>query len=193
MPLPDHVETTSERSAGMKNRPWLKLRASRACDDPAQVYAFTDGSTRGSYAAVLVRAGVAQEEARWSPPTKTRNVGAEWSGFVLGLELAPPRVKLTVVVDLLWIHAQLIDVRATKEPEIVEKLARAKALIAEKQLELTLVHHDGHQTDASDFTRWNARADELCDAKAKEQAPGATKPPPSKEAPAKKAPAKKRG
>ncbi len=181
MPLPDHVETTSERSAAMKGRPWLRLRpgqAGRACDDPAMLYAFTDGSTRGSYAAVLVQAGrTVKEECRWRPPTRTRNVGAEWDGFVLGLELAPPRARLTIVVDLLWIHAQLIDVRRTLDDEIVEKLERAKALISRKTLDLTLVHHDGHQTDASDFTRWNARADELCDAKAREHAAPAKKGP----------------
>jgi hypothetical protein len=194
MALPDHVETTSERSAGMKNRPWLRLRASRACDDPTMLYAFADGSTRGSYAAVLVRPGGAiQEEARWRPPTRTRNVGAEWDGFLLGLELAPPGAKLTIVVDLLWIHAQLIDVRATHDAEIQEKLARAKALISEKRLALTLVHHDGHQEDASDFTRWNARADALCDAKAREQAPGATKPPAAAKSKKKAATRKTRG
>ena len=179
MPLLDHVETTSERSAAMKGRPWLRLRAGRACDDPATLYAFTDGSTRGSYAAVLVQAGRAvKEECRWRPPTPTRNVGAEWDAFVLGLELAPPRARLTIVVDLLWIHAQLIDVRRTLDAELVEKLERARALVSKKQLELTLVHHDGHQTDDSDFTRWNARADALCDAKAREHAPAKTKAPP---------------
>jgi hypothetical protein len=183
MPLPDHVETTSERSAAMKGRPWLRLRAGRACDDPRSVYAFTDGSTRGSYAAVLVQRGaLLKEEARWRPPTPTRNVGAEWDGFVLGLELAPPKAKLTIVVDLLWIHAQLIDVRRTLDAEIVEKLERARALISKKTLELTLVHHDGHQTDDSDFTRWNARADELCDARAREHAA------PKKKAPKRRAP-----
>ena len=118
-----------------------------------------------------------QEECRWRPPTPTRNVGAEWDAFVLGLWLAPPRARLTIVVDLLWIHAQLIDVRRTLDAEIVEKLERARALISKKTLELTLVHHDGHQTDASDFTRWNARADALCDAKARENAPPAKKTP----------------
>jgi hypothetical protein len=168
MSLPDHVETTSERSAAIKGRPWLRLRASRACDDPAMLYAFTDGATRGSYAAVLVRpGGSVQEECRWRPPTRTRNVGAEWDGFVLGLELAPPGARLTVVVDLLWVHAQLIGVRRTVDPEIVEKLAQAKAIVEAKRLDLVLVHHDGHQKDASDFTRWNARSDALCDAKAR--------------------------
>jgi hypothetical protein len=171
VPLPDHVETTSERSAGMKNRPWLRLRASRACDEPGMIYAFTDGATRGSYAAVLVRGGeLLKEECRWRAPTRTRNVGAEWDGFLLGLELAPAKAKLTVVVDLLWIHAQLIGVRNTIDEEIVEKLERAKATIASKRLDLALVHHDGHQTDASDFTRWNARADALCAARA--ESPG---------------------
>jgi hypothetical protein len=175
MPLPDHVWTTSERSAGMKGRPWLRFREARTCCE-ADIYIFTDGSTKGSYAAVVVdaRGQVIAEECRWRAPTKTRNVGAEWDAFVLGLELAPPGVRLTIVVDLLWIHAQLIGVRKTHEPEIVEKLERARRLIDEKRLDLVLVHHDGHQEDASDFTRWNARADALCTAKAKRLKPDPT-------------------
>lgn len=176
MPLPDHVWTTSPRSAGMKGRPWLRYREARACCEPG-LFVFSDGSTKGSYAAVLVDAAgrLVREEVRWRAPTKTRNVGAEWDAFVLGLELGPADAKLTAVVDLLWVHAQLIGVRRTLEPEIVEKLERARRLIEEKRLELVLVHHDGHQEDASDFTRWNARADELCSAKARAKGARVTK------------------
>ena len=162
MAIPDHVLTTSERSAAIKGRPWLRLLRERRCREG--LYVFTDGSTLGSYAAVLVNAATdgVDEAARWRPPTKTRNVGAEWDGFILGLELLPVKAHATMVVDLLWIHAQLIGVRRTLDAEIVDKLARARQLIEEKELELVLVHHDGHQADASDFTRWNARADALC-------------------------------
>jgi hypothetical protein len=113
MPLPDHVLTTSERSAAIKGRPWLRLLRERRCLEG--LYMFTDGSTLGSYAAVLVNpaTGRVEEAARWRPPTKTRNVGAEWDGLVLGLELLPVRARATMVVDLLWIHAQLIGVRRT--------------------------------------------------------------------------------
>jgi hypothetical protein len=162
MALPDHVWTTSERSAAIKGRPWLKLLRERRC--LGGLYVFTDGSTLGSYAAVLVDPATdrVEEAARWRPPTETRNVGAEWDGFILGLELLPVKARATMVVDLLWIHAQLIGVRRTVHAEIVEKLARARQLIEEKELELVLVHHDGHQADASDFSRWNARADASC-------------------------------
>jgi hypothetical protein len=167
MPLPDHVLTTSERSVAIKGRPWLKLLRERRC--LGGLYVFTDGSTLGSYAAVLVdrATGRVDEAARWRPPTETRNVGAEWDGFILGLELLPVKASATMVVDLLWIHAQLIGVRRTVHAEIVEKLARARQLIEDKELELVLVHHDGHQADASDFSRWNARADASCAAAAR--------------------------
>lgn len=146
----------------MKGRPWLRLLRERRCAEG--LYLFTDGSSLGGHAAVLVdpATGEVEERSRWRAPTKTRNVGAEWNGFVLGLELLPERSRATIVVDLLWIHAQLIGVRRTIEPEIVKKLARARRLIEEKALELALVHHDGHQSDDSDFTRWNTRADALC-------------------------------
>lgn len=161
-PLPDHVETTSERSAAMKGRPWLRFRSERSCRQGLHV--FTDGSTLGSYAAVLVdpATGRVEEASRWREPTPTRNIGAEWDGFLLGLELLTEKTRATVVVDLLWIHAQLIGVRRTIDAEILTKLGKARRLIDEKELELVLVHHDGHQRDASDFTRWNARADALC-------------------------------
>ena len=169
MPLPDHVLTTSERSATIKGRPWLRLLRERRCLEG--LYVFTDGSTLGGYAAVVVNPATDEVEqvARWRPPTLTRNVGAEWDGFVLGLELLPVKARATMVVDLLWIHAQLIGVRRAVHAEVAKKLARAWQLIEEKELELVLVHHDGHQADASEFTRWNARADALC-AKAARQA-----------------------
>ena len=171
MPLPDHILTTSERAAAIKGRPWLRLLRERRCLEG--VYVFSDGSTLGSYAAVLVDPATnrVEEASRWRRPTKTRNVGAEWDGFVLGLGLLPVKARATMVVDLLWIHAQLIGVRRTVDAEIVEKLARARQLIEEKQLELVLVHHDGHQADASDFTRWNARADASCAAAARRSGP----------------------
>ena len=52
--------------------------------------------------------------------------------------------------------------KGTVHAEIVEKLARTRQVIEERGLDLVLVHHDGHQADASDFTRWNARADASC-------------------------------
>jgi hypothetical protein len=159
--LPQHIETTSERSAAIKGRPWLRFRRDRSCCEGLHV--FTDGSTLGSYAAVLVDpTGRVEESSRWRQPTRTRNVGAEWDGFLLGLELLPEKTRATIVVDLLWIHAQLIGVRRTIDDEIVKKLNEARRLIEEKQFELVLVHHDGHQKDASDFPRWNAHADALC-------------------------------
>lgn len=176
MAFPDHVWTTSERSAGMKGRPWLRYRAGRDCVEP-RIYAFTDGSSRGSYAAVLVHpGGSSEQQVHWREPTKTRNVGAEWDAFVLGLEMSPKAARLTSVVDLLWIHAQLIGVRDTIEPEIVQKLERAKRLIETRELDLVLVHHDGHQKDASDFTKWNAVADRLCSSMADEKTGKRAKP-----------------
>ncbi len=172
MPLPDHVLTTSERSAGMSGRPWLKFSERRSCDD-GRWHIFTDGSSKGAYAAVVVNpAGVvAHELVEWKEPTHTSNVGGEWNGLLLGLRASPESGRVAIVVDLLWVHAQLIGVRQTIEPETQEQLAEAHRLVHELKLDVVLIHHDGHQKDNSDFTRWNTRADALCATKNKEMVP----------------------
>lgn len=169
MPLPDHVLTTSQRSAGMNGRPWLRFQRRRFCGD-GRWHIFTDGSSKGAYAAVVVGpAGDVQLElSEWRQPTKTRNIGGEWNGLLLGLRAAPEHGRVTIVCDLLWVHAQLIGVRKTVEPETQTQLAVAHRLIADKHLDVVLIHHDGHQKDDSDFTRWNVLADTLCAKKNKE-------------------------
>lgn len=163
------VLTTSRESAGKKGRShWLDFLLSRGCTDRSSIYVFTDGSSSGSFAAVFVcpthQETALEEHARFKPPTETRNMGAEWNGLLLGLELAPKGEKLVVVSDLLWLGAWLVGARRAEHPEVVAAIARAKALVAERELEVRLVHHEGHQRDRSDFTRWNRRADELCKA-----------------------------
>lgn len=169
MPLPDHVLTTSLRSAGMKGRPWLKFQERRSCDD-GRWHIFTDGSSKGSYAAVIVNpAGVvANKLVEWRPPTHTRNIGGEWNGLLLGLRASPRGGRVAIVTDLLWVHAQLIGVRQTIEPETQAQLAVAHRLVHELGLDVILIHHDGHQKDESDYTRWNTLADSLCRAENKE-------------------------
>ncbi len=173
MTIQPRVQTTSRDSFEKKGRShWLDFRESRSCDDPKSLYVFTDGSSLGSYATVFVSVepgGLKTlERVKWSPPTSTKNMGAEWRGMILALSHAPSDAKLIVVSDLLWLCAWLVGARKAEDPEIVGLLAEAKTLVNECNLDVTLVHHEGHQKgDPSDFTRFNTRADELCKEEAK--------------------------
>ncbi len=166
------VQTTSRESFEKPGRShWLDYREGRSCNDPKCLYVFTDGSSLGSYAAVFVtveRDGLKTlERVKWSPPTSTRNMGAEWRGLVLALSHAPSDARLVVVSDLLWIGATLVGARQVRDAELVALATEAKALIAECGLDVTFVHHEGHQEDESHFTRFNAMSDELCKEEAK--------------------------
>ena len=164
--LPDHVLTTSPKSFGKNGRQWLRLTNDRELR-AGLWHVFTDGSSLGSRAAVVVSPdGEVTRHSEWEPPTKTRNIGTEWEGLLLGLRAAPHGVRLVIVVDLLWVHAQLVGCRRTLEPETKIQLAEAKRLVDYKRLDLVLIHHEGHQEDDSAFTRWNVEADRLCTEKA---------------------------
>ena len=168
------VQTTNRESADRVERSeWLDFLPSRRCDDHAATYVFTDGSSKGSYAAVFVcpthPEKALEEHVAWKPPTATGNMGAEWKGLLLALQHAPKGAKLVVVSDLLWLGAWMVDRRKAEHPETVESLRKAKEFVEQRRLDVRFVHHSGHQKDDSDFTRWNNRVDELCKTKAKEQ------------------------
>lgn len=169
------VLTTSRESASKKGRgEWLGFLPTRNCLDRSSLYVFTDGSTKGSFAAVYVRgadpAVAVEERVEFKEPTGTKNMGAEWNGLLLALGHAPKGSKLVVVSDLLWLGATVVGARKAEHPELVESLRQAKETIEQRGLEVRFVHHEGHQKDESDFTRWNVRADELCKARGREAA-----------------------
>ena len=103
-----------------------------------------------------------EEHVEFKTPTGTMNMGAEWNGLLLGLGHAPKGSRLVVVSDLLWLGAWMVGRRKAEHPEVIAALALAKLLIQEKGLDVRFVHHKGHQSDGSQFTLHNARADELC-------------------------------
>lgn len=167
------VLTTSRESAEKKGRQkWLGFLPARDCLDKSSLYVFTDGG-KGSYAAVFVDPGATaarEEHAEYEPMTETRNMGTEWKGLLLALRKAPEGIRLVVVSDLLWLGAWMVGARKAEHPEIVASLEQAKKLIDNRGLAVRFVHHEGHQEDDSDFSRWNRRVDELCTKKAKEAA-----------------------
>lgn len=139
---------------------WVDLRESRACENGV-TYAFTDGSSLGGFGAVLVRGGVASEHTGWKKPDKSRNVGAELDGMLLALEHAKQGESLLIVSDYLGVAAWMTKNWAIKKEEVRWRVAKARELVEEKALTLTFCHHGGHQSDDSDFTRYNCAADGL--------------------------------
>lgn len=150
-----------------KNKPWIKLRKIRQIA-PEHVWIFTDGSSSGWHSAVLVFPGLkVVQAARWKKPTPTRNVGAELNGMLLGLKRVKTKKQIYLVHDYLGVGAWMTGNWKMKDQEVRSVIDQGKALIAEKQLDVRFIHHAGHQKDASDFTRWNGVADELCSAREK--------------------------
>lgn len=157
------AESTQPSTATGKYAKWVSYRPSRTTD-PDMTWIFTDGSTTGRHAAVIVHkgGGVIQRLTGNARRTKTRNVGAELNGMLLGLEHAPRGERVTVVSDYLGIAAWMTGNWKINDREVREKIARAKAIVEERSLTVAFVHHAGHQTDSSDFTRYNCEADALC-------------------------------
>lgn len=169
------VYTTNLKTARVPHQAkWVTFRESRSCVhdavtqlgeivNGAVVWAFTDGSLAG-YGAALVEPGkrivklAGREEM-----TGARNVSAELNGFLLALENLPVGARVVVVSDYLGVAAWMTGNWKIKNPEVRDRVERAKAIVIERELDLTFCHHAGHQKDDSDFTRYNNLADRLAD------------------------------
>lgn len=170
------VYTTNLKTARVPHQAkWITFRESRTCASDAvtalgevvngpTLWIFTDGSSKGGYGAVIVEPGKrVLKLAGYQKMTSTRNVGAELNGFQLGIENAPRGSRVMVVSDYLGIAAWMTRNWKIKDSEVRGKIGRCRAIVQDRELDVTYCHHAGHQKDASDFTRWNALADELCD------------------------------
>jgi len=155
----------STKAKSAAKRAWLALE--RDLSKRPGWMVSTDGSSTGWHSAVLVGPPGADMRlrARWADMKGTRNVGAEASGFLLGIESLPSAIPSCMCLgDFLnalafdagtanFKHPVLVDVYGRVE---AEKRARFPAGLA-----ITHVHHPGHQTDASYFTWLNRCADSL--------------------------------
>ena len=124
---------------------------------------YTDGSSTGSYSAVVVRSGeILKATSRHPEPARSRNVAAEVMAVALGLSFCPRASTALVVSDYLgtglWLQGrQRIRCEAT--------WLRLRALLdvmRRRDLKVGFVHHRGHQGDESQFTLFNNIADRLC-------------------------------
>ena len=132
-------------------------------EDLADLYGFTDGSSTGSYAAVLIdKEGRISEHSRHVPQSQTRNVAAEIMAVGLALNFAPRGSRVVIVSDYmgtgLWLHGCY----GFKCADSTRRIRLLLHLIAARKLSVDFIHHRGHQADQSDFTIYNNRADELC-------------------------------
>lgn len=170
------ILTTNEKTSEVSQyRKWLKFyptRTVRGTDD--LVWVFTDGSSTGSSAAVVLAPGKGPVElVRHMAQPANRNVGAEIMAVALGLKHVPDESFVMVVSDYLgtagWLngHWKLSDAAAVPRLGVIRHLIRTKGLMM-----VRFIHHKGHQKDPSDFTRWNSRCDTLCSVKARKEALG---------------------
>ena len=156
------VESTSPKTVRVPHQArWISYREDRSCD-AKRTFIFTDGSSNGGYAAVIVRNGKDLVKSRgWETPTSTKNVGPELNGMLLGLRQATEGESITMVSDYLGVAAWMTENWKIKDPEVRDKIREAKEIVARLNLDLDFIHHGGHQKDTSAFTQFNNLADKL--------------------------------
>jgi len=160
------VESTNPKQAMIPHqRSWVRYRESRAVTGDA-VWVFADGSSTGRFGAIVIHPQTgATRHAGSAPPTATRNIAAELNGALLGLEAAATLANglpVIVVQDYIGVAAWIVGAWQIRHEEVADKVRALKALIERNGFDLRLIHHAGHQTDGSDFTKWNAAADAMC-------------------------------
>lgn len=158
------VESTDPKQSTIPHqKPWVRHRKSREIEGD-HVYVFSDGSSLGSYAAVVVSPKGVTRHGDKAPMTSTRNVGAELNGAILGLSNVESGSSVVLVFDYMGVGAWLTENWKIKDPEVQSKIDALRLVIKTKRLTVHYIHHAGHQRDGSAFTRWNAEADALCTA-----------------------------
>ena len=169
----------STKAASAAKRAWLTLETDLSRRG-GQWMVSTDGSSSGWHSAVVVPPaaggrdgadGAARAEtqlrlrARWGDHGGSRNVGAEGMGFLLGIESLPTGIeRATCLADFLNALAFDAGTANYKHPVLVDvygRVDREKAERFPRGLALERIHHPGHQTDDSFFTRLNRAADHL--------------------------------
>lgn len=139
---------------------WIRLRKSRGCDED-RTWIFTDGSSLGGFAAVILRGEEMLTVSDWRKPTPTKNIAAELNALVLGLREAQRGEKITVVSDYLGVAAWMTSNWKMKDQEVRTIVESAKDIVKSLELDVRYIHHGSHQTDDSDFTKMNNLVDKL--------------------------------
>jgi ribonuclease HI len=160
------IESTCPKTAKQKRKvDWVVFRPSRKIDS-RDAFIFTDGSSLGSFAAVVVQLDaqgsmLSESYTGYEKPTHTLNIGAELNGALLGLSNAPEGTTVVLVSDYLGIGAWLTGRWNVKDLEVAARVGAIREVIRARKLDVRYVHHRGHQRTQDDFTRFNREADRL--------------------------------
>jgi hypothetical protein len=123
---------------------------------------------------VFLGAGIpslASEGAIRAALARLRNVLAELAALHLLLRLAPEGGSLTVVHDYEGVGAWMEGRWKTRDPVVADVVATCRALVGDRGLTVAFRHQRGHQSTwagQDDFAHFNARADALASAAARE-------------------------
>jgi hypothetical protein len=155
------VRSTYEREAGPRGRP-VGFKADRAIDSP-DTWMFTDGSSKGWQALVVLRPGQDPRLVARAAQTETRNVGAEVAALVTAFGILEPGERVALVSDFLWGIYYVLGWHRVENAVLREQVAAARALLAERRpAAVRFIHVKGHERDDSELGRWNDVADRLC-------------------------------
>jgi RNase H len=155
------VRATYEREAGVRKRA-VGFKPDREIDS-ADTWMFTDGSSKGWHALVVLRLGHDPRLVARAVRSETRNVGAEVAGLVSAFEATLPGERVTIVSDFLWSIYYVLGWYQVESPLLREQVAVARALVAERRpASVRFIHVKGHVRDDSALGRWNDVADRLC-------------------------------
>ncbi len=152
--------TTQLKTSRSGQYHWVKFRRSREMTG-GHVWVFTDGSSTGSCAAVVIDGRNIEELVRHPLRPPTWNVGAELGGVVLGINHTPRDRRVVVVSDYIGSAGFISGRWAIRDPDTLKRVIVIASLIRRRGLVVSFIHHGGHQRDPSAFTRFNNHVDSL--------------------------------
>jgi ribonuclease HI len=155
------VRATYEREAGARRRA-VGFKPDREIDSP-DTWMFTDGSSDGWQALVVLRPGQDAHLVARPAPSDARNVGAEVAALVSALEATSRGEQVAIVSDFLWSIYYVLGWHRVEHALLREQVAAARAILAERRpASVRFIHIKGHERDDSALGRWNDVADRLC-------------------------------
>lgn len=158
------IYTTSQKTASNYSRNnWIKYRPSKSIDTN-DVWAFTDGSDTGWHSAIIIcnDSKEVRKLASFLEKTPMRNVSSELDAMILALSQTPEGSCINIVHDYIGVGAWMVGAWKAKKQKVKNRIAKAKKIIIDRKLTVLFIHHKGHQSDQSDFTKFNNLADQLC-------------------------------
>jgi len=136
---------------------------SARCISPGRLWAFTDGSSKGGYGAVVIDPyKTISCYSGYARPSQIANVGAELDGVLLALSVLPKACTGVLVSDYVGLGQWLTKRCSTNSELVKDRLRLAMILLERRSLRLDYIQHKGHQRDGSHFSTLNGMADKLC-------------------------------